>query len=118
MRLISEREVFSVAGGLVGDPRPGMLSVDSPVTNYCTGAPDNPFGFAFGEACRAHDECYARGDGFSACNSAFYTALRQAADGNIFGEALALLYAGATYAIGWMWYGFPPQDPFAGQGGG
>ena len=117
MRLISEREVISVAGGLIGSSQPGLLSVGSPVENYCTGAPDNPFGFAFGQACQAHDACFAGGGGFSECNSAFYTALRQAADGNIFGEALALLYAGATYAIGWMWYGFPPQDPFEGQSG-
>ena len=117
MRQISAIEVMSVAGGEIGNPNPRMLSVDSPASS-CTWAPEDPLGFAFGEACRAHDVCYTNGGGFSACNSAFYTALSQAADGNIFGEALALLYAGATYIFGWAWYGFPPQDPFGGQGGG
>ena len=81
-------------------------------------APDSPLGFAFGEACRAHDRCYAEGGGFSDCNAGFYTALREAAGGNIVGEALALLYATANYALGWAWYGFPPQDPFGGPNGG
>jgi len=55
MRLISQEEMWFVAGGAEGDPICTEPEPEPP-EDYCTLVPDIPLGYDFGSACRTHDE--------------------------------------------------------------
>lgn len=64
MRLITNPEIFMVAGGesLVSRAEDGDAmygSIDLSQVNGCTGVPDSPFGFEYAPSCNNHDMNYS-----------------------------------------------------------